>query len=264
MRYYVVADPHGYYSIMQASLREAGYFEDEQPHKLVVCGDILDRGEEAAALVRFLLEQKAEDRLIYILGNHEDLFVQCLQEMSHGGIFEIASGMSHHYHNGTWDTMLQLSEMTEREALEQPNEVIRRILRSPFYRELLPFGTDYYETQNYVFCHGWIPTAMTGYRPYVSYRYMENWRDVPVEDWKKARWLNGMELACKKRIRVPGKTVVCGHWHTSYGHAIIDKSCSEWEEDADFTPFRHEGILALDGCTAHSGIVNCVVIEDEE
>ena len=58
------------------------------------------------------------------------------------------------------------------------------------------------------------------------------------------------------------KAIVCGHWHTSYGHSFIDRSCSEWGKDADFSPFSAEGILAIDASTPDSLMVNCVVIED--
>jgi hypothetical protein len=71
-----------------------------------------------------------------------------------------------------------------------------------------------------------------------------------------------MELACKYSIIEPNKTIVCGHWHTSYGHSFIDHSCSEWGKDADFSPFSAEGILAIDASTPDSLTVNCVVIED--
>ena len=42
MRYYVTADVHGYFSELMAALTEQGYFEDPQPHKLIVCGDLFD------------------------------------------------------------------------------------------------------------------------------------------------------------------------------------------------------------------------------
>ncbi|MBR3561905.1 MAG: hypothetical protein IKN81_10355 [Oscillospiraceae bacterium] len=34
--------------------------------------------------------------------------------------------------------------------------------------------------------------------------------------------------------------------------------------DADFSPYSTSGIIALDACTARSGIVNCIVVEDDE
>ena len=62
--------------------------------------------------------------------------------------------------------------------------------------------------------------------------------------------------------REPEKNIVCGHWHTSYGHSTYEKRGSEFGEDADFSPYIAPGIIAIDACTAHTGMVNCVVISD--
>ncbi len=262
MKYYVVADVHGYYTPLEKALREVGFFDETEPSKLVVCGDLLDRGGEARELVDFMLQLLEEDRLIYVKGNHEELLVDCLEDISRGNVYSIASGMSHHYVNKTWDTLLQVSGMGELEAYKDPYELVIRILMSPFYVKLLPTCVDYYETPNYIFTHGWIPCFISGLKPFVNYKYNPNWRTSDLWDWYSARWLNGMDLACKHHVTEAGKTIVCGHWHTSYGHANFAGKGSEWGEDADFSPFCAEGILALDACTAHSGKVNCVVIED--
>ena len=37
---------------------------------------------------------------------------------------------------------------------------------------------------------------------------------------------------------------------------------SEFGDDADFTPYYGPGVIAIDACTAHSGMVNCLVIDD--
>ena len=63
-------------------------------------------------------------------------------------------------------------------------------------------------------------------------------------------------------VTVDGKTVVCGHWHCSYGHSRYEQKCSEFGPDADSTPYRAPGIIALDAYTAHSGKVNVIVLED--
>ena len=262
MKYYVVSDIHGYFGCLKKALDNAGFFDDKDTCKLIVCGDLLDRGQEARELIEFMIGLMKEDKLIYILGNHEELMVQCLQEISRGGVYEIASGMSHHYRNKTWHSLLQISGMSESEAYNNPLELVSRVINSPLYKELLTICVDYYETPNYIFTHGWIPCITDGDRYHPEYKYDPNWRQADVQSWRMARWFNGMELASEYNITEPGKTVVCGHWHTSYGHSKISRICSEWGEDAIFTPFRAEGILAIDGCTAHSSIVNCVVIED--
>ena len=59
------------------------------------------------------------------------------------------------------------------------------------------------------------------------------------------------------------KTILCGHWHCSYGHAVYEHKGSEFGSDADFSPYYGPGIIALDACTAHSRKVNVIVIEDD-
>ena len=46
MKYYAVADVHGHYTILHDTLERAGFFADPEPHKLIICGDLLDRGAE--------------------------------------------------------------------------------------------------------------------------------------------------------------------------------------------------------------------------
>lgn len=54
MKYYVFADPHGYYTYLVEALKENGFFEDKKPHKLIVCGDLLDRGKETVKMQEFI------------------------------------------------------------------------------------------------------------------------------------------------------------------------------------------------------------------
>ena len=263
MKYYVVSDVHGYYTQLIKSLTDAGYFEEQQPHRLIVCGDLLDRGREANRVIEFMLQQKEEGKLIYLLGNHEELMIRCMHEILQGEAYTIASGASVHYRNGTWDSLLQISEMSAREVCACPNELIRRVRQSRFYRELLPVCKDYFETEHYIFTHGWIPCHVEGVAYAKKYAYDPNWRDADEEAWYRARWCNGMELACKHHVKEPGKTVVCGHYTASYGHSAIEQDGRGiWYADSDFSPFRAEGIWAIDGSVAASGILNCIVIED--
>ena len=60
----------------------------------------------------------------------------------------------------------------------------------------------------------------------------------------------------------PNKTIVCGHYHSSFGHYYYGDCKAEFGKDADYSPFYAEGIIALDACTAYSGKVNCIVIDD--
>ena len=71
MKYYVTSDIHGFYTPLRDTLTRAGYFEDMEPHKLVIAGDLFDRGGEAAALLDFILGLLKKDEAILVRGNQD-------------------------------------------------------------------------------------------------------------------------------------------------------------------------------------------------
>ena len=248
MKYYVVSDVHGFYTQMISALTAAGFFTDQEPHKLIICGDVFDRGNEAPAMQQFVLDLMHEDKVILIRGNHEDLFSSLVNE-------DKGIGHPHHLSNGTFSSALQLTGFDPTTARINNCDFAKAARETPFYKEILPAMADYYETDNYVFVHGWIPGVYR--RRY--YHYFSDWRECGLTEWEAARWYNGMVCISSTYEE---KTIVCGHYHTSYGHCRIEEKCSEFGPDADFSPYIAPGIIAIDACTAHSGIVNCIVIED--
>ena len=82
MKYYVTTDIHGYHSYLQEALTKAGFFDETEPSKLIVCGDMLDRGGEACKLTEFMISLLRKGKLIYIRGNHEDMMMKCLLRIS--------------------------------------------------------------------------------------------------------------------------------------------------------------------------------------
>ena len=253
MKYYVTADVHGFLTPFRNALRDAGYFDDAGEKKIIICGDIFDRGQEAVAMQEYILELMKRDAVILIRGNHEDLFCKMVTE-------DEGLPYPQHIHNGTYQTALALTGYDLGMANVRSCDFAEAAQRTPFYTEIIPATINCYETEHYVFVHGWIPCFQRG-----AFRFeaIENWRESSPEQWKAARWYNGMDAA-NAGITVEGKTVVCGHWHCSYGHAKYEKRGSEFGADADFSPYRGPGIIALDACTAHSGRVNVIVLEDEE
>lgn len=151
MRYYVISDVHGYYTQMKSALEKAGFFSDTTPHKLIMLGDLFDRGHEAKQLQQFILEQMEQDKIILIRGNHEDLFVE---------LVTTDAGMPYSYHksNGTYDTALQLTGFDPVMASIRHYDFADAAKDTPFYKEIIPAMLDYFETEHYVFTHGWIPS----------------------------------------------------------------------------------------------------------
>lgn len=261
MALFAVSDVHGFFDETKKALTEAGFF-DSPENRLIVVGDALDRGKQAVKMADFLLGLHREGRLIYIYGNHEELFYKCLQDVRAGLAAAMSCGLSYHCRNGTWDTLLQLGGMKPNEAALYPEVLLGSVKATDYYRELLPAAVNYYETEKYIFCHGWIPLDVRIVEMTAEFRYNAAWRSASEEEWHKARWRNGMEMACMRGVREAGKTIVCGHWNCSWGHSRVNFACTEHGQDAITTPFYADGIIAIDACTARSGRVNCIVIEE--
>ena len=263
-QYYIVSDVHSHYTILKNTLEGKGFFERED-NVLVLLGDAFDRGSETAKLGEFLLSLHEQDRLIYILGNHEDLLARCLQQLARG-VSPINIATSHHAQNGTWDTLLALADMSEAEAVAFPKDLVKRVMDSRVYRVLLPTCFDYFETEHYIFTHGYLPCTESGEPPNTTFCYREDWRKADTSSWYRARWMNGVRVAVENQLQIPNKTVVCGHWHTSAFHSEYAGRGSEWGEDADFSPYHNEqvGVIGIDACTAFSKTINCLVFNSTD
>lgn len=256
MKYYAVADIHGFYDELITALEEQGFFKDTAPHKLIVCGDLFDRGSQALRLQEFILDLLLRDEVILIRGNHEDLAADLLNK------WQIRSYLwEAHRANGTLDTVCQLTGASQDDIKNDPESVEQRLRHSPFIETIIPAMRDFYETEHYIFVHGWIPCTALRFSYATEYFRIDDWRAANGKEWDNARWLNGMEAA-HSGVTERGKTIVCGHWHCSFGHSHYEGRGGEFDESADFSPYYGSGIIALDACTAVSGRVNCVVLED--
>ena len=249
MKYYVASDVHGFHKELCLALEEKGFFADHEPHKLILLGDLFDRGQDAGKTQDFVLELMERDEVILIRGNHEDLYEDLVTR-------DNGAGLRHHIKNGTYDTALQLTKFDSEKARICPQNFVESARQTPLYQRIIPAMQDFYETENYIFVHGWIPCNYKG----GEYTYCPDWRNASETEWKKARWYNGIDASETAQAE---KTVVCGHWNASYGHAFFENKGSEFGRDAIFTPYFGAGVIAIDACTVCSGFVNVLVIEDE-
>ena len=258
MKYYLLTDTHGYYDEVINALTNSGYFADNGKKLIVICGDLLDRGDKAQQLEAWAFEGLKNGEIILVKGNHEDLAVDFMNNLNKYLTYNITE--THHYKNGTVKTFLDLTNFTLQEALSAPLDFYRACKNTLYFKSLIPLMVDYYESKNYLFVHGWIPFYEVDDD---GNRQKINWRKATTAQWKKARWDNGMSLA-DIGLTLPDKTIVCGHHNCSYGHSVLNKKCSEFGQDAIFDPYYSKGIIAFDACTAYSGKMNCLVLEDEE
>lgn len=248
MKYFCVSDVHSNYDALMEALSNAGFDANNSEHHFISLGDLLDRGKQPLECIRFVNNLP---RKTLIRGNHEDLFDDVMAR----GYF-----LYHDFSNGTYNTFLDLSsDNTNPESIQ---DMIISINQNEEYNTYRNSLVNYAEIGNYILVHGWIPCIKKDNK----YLYQSDWRQYG--DWKRARWLNGM-LCWHSGIVEEDKTIVCGHYHTSFGHYLYhNKGLSlEDAENADqyrqvvFDPFIDEGIAAIDATSAMSNKVNCYVFE---
>lgn len=251
-QYFITSDVHGFFDELMVALNSKEFDVNNSDHKLIVLGDLFDRGPDNRKVYEFV--KSLGDRFIYVRGNHEDLLGECVREIVSGR--EVSE---HHWHNRTVDTIAEFTQMNtnvfrgfvRRESVNQTTwEIMKPILDWIDERSV-----DCYELDDNVFVHGWIPST-----------FRKNWTK---ENWQRARWYNGMKM-WKNGYCLEDKIIWCGHWCCSYGWSKIrqkykefpQKNRKEWEKS--FQPFVDDGIIALDSCVSYSGFLNCVVYDEED
>lgn len=278
---FITSDVHSFFTPLRRALGDKGFEADNPEHFLLVSGDLFDRGKESKELLEFV--QRLGDRFLYVRGNHEDLLFDCCYQV------EVGMGVNvSHYTNGTLDTVSQLTRYSTAELIAPfRSETLMQEVKNkmdPILKRIDDKSFNYIEVGNNIFVHGWIPTLSED--PFVHYSkrkflFQEDWNEpYPDESnitavirhqnmWDSARWVNGME-AWRQGIRLPDKTIYCGHYHCSYGWAHIDQARKEFPSPnrkdwlKSFEIWRKDGIVALDACTAFTGLINCDVIEIED
>lgn len=239
-KFFVVSDIHSFYAPLKKALDDKGFDPNNEDHWLVVCGDAFDRGGESEEVLHFLM---SIERKILVKGNHDILLEECcMREYAY----------SYDASNGTCRTIQDLGGAVYRRGFAECCCITwDRLAR---YRELL---VNYFETQNYIFVHSWIPVSKNDYVP----SYNVDWRKANQNEWDDAMWGNPFAFA-EYGFNKTGKTITFGHWHCSTGWAKAEGR-SEFSQDAKFEPYYGDSFIAIDACTAHTGEVNVIVIEDE-
>lgn len=247
MKFFVISDIHSFFTPMIAALDKAGFDKNNPNHTLIVCGDSFDRGMQSVEVLEYL---DSLERKVLIKGNHDDL----MMELLNGRIPKPTDT-----HNGTTETIFQLGyKAGTTKFADYCSEARKKYV--PFYNQMV----NYFETANYIFVHSWIPTKNPRdciHSPDLSATaFDKNWRNADEKRWKAARWVNPFAFALAGLK--PEKTIVFGHWHTSWPRARLEGGL-EYTGKADFSIYYGDGYIGLDAMTAYSGKVNVLVVEDE-
>lgn len=152
MKYYITADIHGFYTEFHKALDEAGYFNDPEPHKLIILGDIFDRGQEALKMQEYILRLMEQDAVILIRGNHEDLYEELVNE-------DEGLPLRHHVSNGTFSTALQLTGYDSAMAYIRNLDFAAAAKETPYYQRIIPATVDFLRPRTMFSCTAGSPAS---------------------------------------------------------------------------------------------------------
>lgn len=238
MKYFVISDIHGYYKEMRTALRKAGYRKSNPEHKLIVLGDIFDRGPDCVKVYKFL-RSIPKDRRVLIRGNHE-FFLKLVTERGYVTSADI--------HNGTAETINQFIKNF------YPNLTFNSLV-TPFLNTGIAqwiFSDEwvnYWELNNLIFVHSWIP--------YEGVYCREDWKDASMLAWFKATLALPYEMI--QICPAPDDTViVCGHCKASDLRTVLD---GEPPDNNNNTTYIGDKVIGLDSCVYESGFCNVLVLE---
>ena len=267
-RWYVCADIHGYYDIWMDALEEKGFDIRNEDHYIILLGDLLDRGKQPRECLDFVYNLINENRIICIMGNHEDLMHELLKYKWPN---------EHDYHNGTKCTVDDLVDDRFIDLTFQEKCIDLSVNKQwcKYYQECEEHL--FYETDHYIFTHSYVPYNHETYKP------LEDWRDVDNlsarSDWYcEAIWANPFLMWERNgKTYLDGKTLVCGHWNTSWAHKnyhgydkeYLERVETMWIDSEGIVHptvcndiFYDEGIIGLDACTVNTKKINILVLEE--
>ncbi len=231
---FAVSDIHGCAGALIKSLENAGFDSKNPNHLLVVLGDLFDRGNENRRVLEYLSGIKNK---ILIRGNHEDILMQTLTTSRVDRLQII---------NGTLSTLTEFFAYYHGESILNTIDSSQRRVADMLV-DLIESMYDYFETDRYIFTHGWITEDANEN----DFRYANSAK------WQRARWLRWHNLY--PNFTIPeGKTIVVGHTPCYYA-SMFDNA----RYDYDCSIFYGYGLVAIDGAAVSKGSVNVFVTEDE-
>ncbi len=230
---FVISDVHGHYTLLKEALDNAGFDNENPNHLLVCCGDYFDRGDENVEVLKFFERLKHK---VLLRGNHEDLLLRLL---------ETGEILPHNRINGTIKTLENFFGKYAVQNFDGAVDFSGQWQAVDRICDFINETVNFFETENYVFVHGWLPDTS------------KEWRFSDDTAWEKARWTKWTEKYDGQRP-IEDKILVCGHMPTFYADKF---DATRLKDNADI--FYGNGLIAIDAGTYDTKKVNVLVIEDK-
>lgn len=236
MKLFVVSDVHGHCTLLKEALEQAGFNRDDPEHLLISCGDYFDRGNENIQVLQFF---ERLPRKVLLRGNHEDLLLKLLYT---------GQLLPHHYINGTVSTLQNFFGNYFVDPISDTIDFSGKTRTVDRLCDFIEQTVDYFETEHYVFVHGWLPEkGLTA----------SGRAQASPEEWAAARWVKWIEKYRSGRP-LTDKTLICGHVPTFCATGI-----PHYHGKDRGSIYYGDGLIAIDAGTADSKRVNVLVLQDD-
>ena len=286
--YFCFSDVHSFFDELEEALDKKGFDIDNPDHILVMLGDMFDRGTQPLEMYNFLRSFPKERRIL-IRGNHETLLKELVERgyaewhdvsnRTHHTLFYLAGldkdQLTNDYYKQAFADK-DFNPLHESQLRKEYEERMDSVFHTDIIKEILDWiasdeWVNYWETDNYIFCHAWIPTSRDinweksrwmGELVVNSETYREDWRNATQTEWDDAMWYCPWKKALEK-LNQTGKTIVCGHWHTSDFFNHLTQQHKGKYECPIFKSKRYK-LIGLDTCTVATRRVNVLKLTEDE
>ncbi len=237
MKYYVVSDIHGHFDEMMDALNKTDFDLENKNHKLIINGDMFDRGKQSKEVLEFVYPLNKKEKAIVLKGNHELFLEDFLNGDERSVIFNCR-------YNGLDQTLLSLipnyKKLSFKEAIDKLQEYY------PFLKDWLQSLPYYYETKDYVITHAGLDFSKGDFR---------------LGDFKKAVWIDPeqfFKIDLEKKYHFK-KTLVVGHRFTCMLRGRFEKN-----DKVDHSIYYHHDNqkIGIDGGSYYSKHINVFMFEE--
>ncbi|MGX7172545.1 metallophosphoesterase [Enterococcus ratti] len=220
---YAIGDVHGKYELFEKLIKEY----DPKIHQLILLGDLNDRGPKTKECWLLGMRLVKETGAIYLRGNHEEYFLQFLQNPE--------AWYESYLINGGKETFASLLHPG---AVEEYSPTEMALMIRSRYGELVDFLCErplYYEWKNYLFVHAGVDLTK------------KDWRQTSSRDfiWIREPFLEGKNQT--------GKIIVFGHTITPLLHGDM-QTTDLWFSDNK---------IGIDGGAVFGGSIHGVIFDEK-
>ena len=265
---FLVSDIHSFYFPLKSSLYFAGFNKKDKTHRLIILGDLFDRGPDTLEVYKFI-KSLPKHRRVLIKGNHEQLYFELLKkdfpddyDFSNGTVRTFCSiakvDLDELNFNKICKSYYEKNETPPlafiRAKIHRTWQRVQAIVAEHEITKWLSSNEwhNYFELDELICVHSFIPVTRFG--------AMKNWREAHNSMWEDAMWgcpWKDFKAGLFNEEAKQGKKLVCGHWHAQDFNRVFKNEPDNWEV------YLGDNLIAIDGCCATTGNILVLKVTSE-